>query len=408
MTAPLSSLLPPRRSWWQEGAIIATAFALCLLGGVIQVDDTLSAPPMAAYVIAVASCAVLPWRHRAPVAVMVATTVCGLFVAPLGLLLTPFIVAPAVIASHALAVHIPWRPTLTLLLACTALLVASTVLFESLSWQDASRMGAVAAFPVMAGVLGRAAQNRRDYLAAVEERAWRAEESRETEAHRRVAEERVRIARELHDAVAHQITLASAQATVADHLFDTRPERARESVRQLVETTGNALDDLRATVGLLRQTGDGSAPAEPAPGLSGLPGLVDSFGRAGLDVAVDQEGTARPLPPGLDLTAYRIIQEALTNVSKHAGTGSARVALAWTRDRLTITVADDGAGNEGDQERAPGYGLIGMRERATAVGGQLSAGRRPEGGFLVSTRLPLPLAKEPTSATEHDEGEQAP
>lgn len=413
MTAPLRSLLPPRRSWWQEGAIIATAFALCLLGGVIQVDDTLSAPPVAAYVIALASCAVLPWRHRSPVAVMVATTVCGLLVAPLGLLLTPFIVAPAVITAYALAVHVQWRPTLTLLLICAALLVASTVLFESLSWQDASRMGAVAAFPLMAGVLGRSGQNRRDYLAAVEERARRAEESRESEAHRRVAEERVRIARELHDAVAHQITLASAQATVADHFFDTRPEKARESVRQLVETTGNALDDLRATVGLLRQTGDGSAPTEPAPGLSGLPGLVDSFSRAGLEVAVDQEGTVRALPPGLDLTAYRIIQEALTNVSKHAGTGSARVGLAWTRDRLTITVVDDGSANAGNQERAPGYGLIGMRERAAAVGGQLSAGRRPEGGFLVSTRLPLPPAKEPTSDTGHnsdtgddDEGEQ--
>jgi signal transduction histidine kinase len=266
-------------------------------------------------------------------------------------------------------------------------------------------VGAVVAFPLVAGVLGHAVQNRRAYLAAVEERAWRAEKSRESEARRRVAEERMRIARELHDLVAHQITLANAQATVAAHLFDSRPEQTRKSLNELVETTGNALDDLRATVGLLRQAGDAAAPAGPAPGLSGLPTLLESFRRAGLEVSVHQEGTARPLPPGVDLTAYRIVQEALTNVTKHAGTGNARVHLAWNRDRVTITVADDGgAARTGPTastaaDRPPGHGLIGMRERATAVGGHLTVGRRPEGGFLVSAQLPFPPAKDTTPTT---------
>ncbi|MFJ4935156.1 sensor histidine kinase, partial [Streptomyces pseudovenezuelae] len=237
-------------------------------------------------------------------------------------------------------------------------------------------------------------------------------------ARRRVAEERVRIARELHDLVAHQITLANAQATVAAHLFDTRPEQTRRSLRELVATTSDALDDLRATVGLLRQSGDAAAPAEPAPGLSRLPGLLESFRRAGLEVTVHQEGTARPLPPGVDLTAYRIVQEALTNVTKHAGTRSARVGLTWNRDRVTITVADDGesartaptsstaatavtgASASAVGDRPPGYGLIGMRERASAVGGRLSAGRRPEGGFLVCVQLPLPPAKDATPVTD--------
>jgi signal transduction histidine kinase len=222
----------------------------------------------------------------------------------------------------------------------------------------------------------------------------------------------VRIARELHDLVAHQITLANAQATVAAHLFDTRPEQTRKSLNELVETTGDALDDLRATVGLLRQSGDAPAPAEPAPGLSRLPTLLESFRRAGLEVSVHQEGTARPLPPGVDLTAYRIVQEALTNVTKHAGTGSARVHLVWNRDRVTITVADDGRDARTPPtpstkpsastapDRPPGYGLIGMRERAAAVGGDLSAGKRPEGGFLVSTQLPLPPAKDSTRRTD--------
>ena len=205
--------------------------------------------------------------------------------------------------------------------------------------------------------------------------------------------------------MAHQITLANAQATVAAHLFDTRPEQARASLDQLVETTGDALDELRATVGLLRQTGDAAAPAEPAPGLSRLPTLLESFRRAGLEVSVHEEGPATPLPPGADLTAYRIIQEALTNVTKHAGTGSAQVRLTWTRDRVTITVSDDGRDAGTAPDRPPGYGLIGMRERATAAGGQFSAGRRPEGGFLVSTQLPLPAAKDPVRTRTVETGD---
>ncbi|MFF1308583.1 sensor histidine kinase [Streptomyces sp. NPDC058307] len=398
-----------RGTWWREGAITATAFALCLLGGVVQDDgSTLSPPSAAAYFIAVVSCAVLPVRHRAPLAAMAVTTASGVLAPFLGLLLSPLIAAPAVITaySYSLTARTERRAVSAAALISVALLVASTPLFGALSWKDASRVGAVAAFPLVAGVLGHSVHNRRAYLAAMEERALRAEQSRDSEARRRVAEERVRIARELHDLVAHQITLANAQATVAAHLFDTRPEQTRRSLKELVETTSDALDDLRATVGLLRQSGDAAAPPEPAPGLSRLPTLLESFRRAGLEVSVHQEGTARPLPPGVDLTAYRIVQEALTNVTKHAGTGTARVGLAWHRDRVTLTVADDGGGARtaptasggpsasavGD--RPPGYGLIGVRERATAIGGHLSAGRRPEGGFLVQAQLPLPPAKD--------------
>ncbi|MFI1485443.1 sensor histidine kinase [Streptomyces sp. NPDC020747] len=405
----------PRGTWWREGAITATAFALCLLGGVLRDDaSTLTAPPAAAYFIAVVSCAVLPGRHRAPLAAMAVTTAAGVLVPYLDLLLSPLIVAPAVITAYSLTLRTERHAASALLLTSAALLVAFTPLFGALSWQDASRMGAVAAFPLVAGVLGHSVHNRRAYLAAVEERAQRAEQSRDREAHRRVAEERVRIARELHDLVAHQITLANAQATVAAHLFDARPEQTRKSLKELVATTSDALDDLRATVGLLRQTGDAAGPADPAPGLSRLPTLLASFRRAGLEVSVHQEGMARPLPPGLDLTAYRIVQESLTNVTKHAGTGSARVGLAWNRDRVTITVADDGgdartepttstgpyASRGTAPDRPPGYGVIGMRERATAVGGHLRAGRRPEGGFLVSAQLPLPAAKDTTRRTE--------
>jgi signal transduction histidine kinase len=233
-----------------------------------------------------------------------------------------------------------------------------------------------------------------------------------------VDEERLRIARELHDLVAHQITLANAQAQVAVHVLDTRPEQTRKSLRELVETTGHALDELRATVGLLRQaddrerTADAGGPDEPAPGLARLPTLLESFRRAGLEVTARQEGPARPLAPGLDLTVYRIVQEALTNVTKHAGSGAARVGLDWHPGRLVLTVADDGPrGGPGGRrlpvvpERPPGYGLIGMRERAAAVGGRLDAGRRPEGGFLVRAELPLPPHRDGTHGTPpHGDG----
>ncbi|MFC8779966.1 sensor histidine kinase [Streptomyces nigra] len=392
MTATDTGLPLPRTARWREAAVVAAAGVLCLLGGTIQVDDTLTAPPAAAYLVALASCAVLPVRRRAPLAALAGTTAVGVLVQPLGLLLTPPIVAPALIAAYAWVLTAPTerRAAGAVSLAGAALLLATAPLTGDLSWKDAGRMGVVGASPLVAGVVAQAVRHRRAYLAAVEERAARAEESREAEARRRVAEERVRIARELHDLVAHQITLANAQAQVAAQFFDTRPDQSRTSLRDVVATTGQALDELRATVGLLRQTGDTAEPAEPAPGLARLPELLDTFRRAGLEVAVREEGTVRPLPPGVDLTAYRIVQEALTNVAKHARTGRARIALTWHRDRVTVTVADDGPGGGGAPERPPGYGLIGMRERATAVGGDLSAGRRPEGGFLVTARLPVP------------------
>ncbi|MET9169387.1 histidine kinase, partial [Streptomyces cellulosae] len=365
--------------------------------------------------LALVSCAVLPARHRRPLAVLAATTAAGVAAQPLGLVLSPPVIAPALVAAYACTLHMPGerRAAGAVTLAALVLLAGSVPLSGDLSWRDASRMGTVVAAPLVAGLIGHAVRTRRAYLEAVEERARRAEESREQEARRRVAEERVRIARELHDLVAHQITLANAQATVAAHFFDSRPEQTRVSLRELVATTGHALDELRATVGLLRQTGDaGDAMASegPAPGLARLPDLLESFRRAGLEAAVREEGRARALPPGVDLTAYRIVQEALTNVTKHAAGRGVRVGLDWGGGRLTVTVSDDGgapAGPPALSDRPPGYGLIGMRERAAAVGGELTAGPRPEGGFLVTARLPLPPVRDGDMPEATDEGRPA-
>ncbi|MGA4969046.1 sensor histidine kinase [Streptomyces pseudogriseolus] len=406
-TSDLAGTAVSRPGRGREGAVVAAAFVICLLGGTVRVEDALTAPPLAAYLLALVSAAVLPARHRRPLAVLAATTAAGLAAQPLGLVLSPLVIAPALVAAYACTLHVPGerRAAGAVALAGVALLAGSVPLAGDLSWQDASRIGSVPAAPLVAGLVGHAARTRRAYLAAVEERARRAEESRELEARRRVAEERVRIARELHDLVAHQITLANAQATVAAHFVDSRPEQTRVSLRELVETTGQALDELRATVGLLRQTGDTDTGVTegPAPGLARLPDLLESFRRAGLEVTLREEGRARPLPPGVDLTAYRIVQEALTNVTKHASGRGTRVGLDWGGGRLTVTVTDDGGAPTGPpalSDRPPGYGLLGLRERATAVGGDLTAGPREEGGFLLTAHLPVPPVRDTATAEE--------
>lgn len=376
---------------WRDGAIATAVFAVVILGGMLHVDDTLGAPPAAAYLLGAVASALTLARDRAPVLALVATTACGMLVAPLGLLLTPLTAAPAVVSAYTLGVRAQRRTALGVLLPCAALLVAlAPVVEDDFTWADTSRLVIVAASPLVAAVLGRLTRHRRAHLAFVEERARRAEQALDSETRRRVAEERLRIARDLHDLVAHQITLANAQASVAAHLVEVQPDRARESLHELVSTTRHALDELRATVGLLRQQGDDAAPSEPAPGLDRLPELLESFRRAGLEVEVEHEGTPRPLSPAVDLTAYRIAQEALTNVTKHADARNALFRLAWRHHEVTIAIADDGVGHDPQQERPPGYGLIGMRERAAAVGGHLTAGARAEGGFLVTAHLPIP------------------
>ncbi|WP_407561137.1 sensor histidine kinase [Streptomyces sp. 184] len=357
----------------------------------------------------------MPWRRRRPGPVVVVTAVCAAASAGLGYALTPLLMVPTLIALYELAVRAPQRTVYAHYALVVALVVPAALLADN-GEQDWAEESVSPVFwlllPVLAGV---AVQARRAYVDAVHLRAEYAERTREEEARRRVAEERVRIARELHDVVAHHMALAHAQAGTAARLAHTRPAQAEEILGELTGTTSAALRELQATVGLLRQPGDpegpegregpgggGSGePLEPAPGLGRLPELVAAFASAGLPVTVAAEGEARPLPPGLDLTAYRIVQEALTNVAKHASAGAARVRLAYAHDRLTLTVSDDGgAGRPAPPPSPPpapggGFGLIGMRERARSAGGSLRAGPRPEGGFAVTAELPLPVRHRP-------------
>lgn len=202
---------------------------------------------------------------------------------------------------------------------------------------------------------------------------------------RRAGEERLRIAQELHDVVAHHISLINVQAGVALHLIDQRPEQTRTALAAIKEASKEALVEIRSIVGILRQD-DESAPRQPVPGLDRLDELVARTSQAGVDVRAVIHGERRPLPTGVDRAAYRIIQESLTNVVRHAQASRATVRLRYDDDAITLQVDDDGtAGGTGIAE---GNGITGMRERSTAIGGTLTAGPRAGGGFRVAARLP--------------------
>lgn len=223
------------------------------------------------------------------------------------------------------------------------------------------------------------------------ERVVEAARTREEEARRRAGEERMRIARELHDVLAHNISLISVQAGVALHLMDDQPAQARTALAAINDASKDALRELRSVLGVLRQV-DEEAPLAPAPGLADLDDLVSRAGTAGLAVRVERNGSARPLPAEVDVAAFRIVQEALTNVTRHAGPASATVRVAYGDDELTVQVDDDGRGaTPGDRVDASsgGQGIAGMRERARSLGGEVEAGPRPGGGFRVRARLPV-------------------
>ena len=226
------------------------------------------------------------------------------------------------------------------------------------------------------------------------ERAAEAARAQEEETRRRAGEERMRMARELHDVLAHNISLINVQAGVALHLMDEQPEQARTALTAIKGASKEALGELRSVLGVLRGV-DEDEPRAPAPGLARMGALVAGAEAAGLAVHTVTEGDPRPLSTGLDLAVYRIVQEALTNVARHAGARTATVRVSYGPADLVVEVDDDGrgsdgaAGGPGPDAAGTGSGIEGMRARATALGGELDAGPRPGGGFRVRARLPL-------------------
>jgi signal transduction histidine kinase len=251
------------------------------------------------------------------------------------------------------------------------------------------------AWPLLALLLGENVRGRRELLAEYAARAEQAEADREREARRRAQEERLTIARELHDVVAHTLAGVNVQMGVAATAFDSHPDAARRALAQARASAREALGELRATVAVLRDPSGGGSTA-PAPTLADLDGLVEQARRSGLDVDVTVRTGDRDLPAVVGLAAYRIVQEALTNVIRHAGARRASVTVAvpaGSAGALVVTVEDDGRGPPAaaldDPGRAPGFGLVGMAERAAALGGRVEHGPAPGGGFRVRAELPL-------------------
>jgi signal transduction histidine kinase len=248
---------------------------------------------------------------------------------------------------------------------------------------------------VLAWTVGVTVRTRRAYIAALEARNTLLEREREENARLAVALERGRIARELHDVVAHNVSVVVVQAGAAERLVETDPDRARQAMRDVAATGRQALVEMRRLLGVLREDepGDGM---EPQPGVAELEALARRVRDAGLPVELSVQGQERPLPASAALSAYRIVQEALTNTLRHAGPARARVILRYLPDALEIQVSDNGTGSlasrtdPAQRTDGGGHGLIGMRERVMLFGGELTAGPRPEGGYAVVARIPTP------------------
>ena len=375
-------------------AALAVAVLACMVAGSFvdphgknEVTWALRTPDALSLVLITLGAAALVFRRRAPMTVLALTGTASVVESVTGDPRAP-VAMSAVIALYTVASTTDRPTTWRVGLLTMTVLTGSAMLAGPLPWYAQENL-AIFAWTGIGATAGDAVRSRRAFVAAIRERAERAERTREEEARRRVAEERLRIARDLHDVVAHHIALVNVQAGVASHVMDKRPDQAKEALAHVREASRSALNELRATVGLLRQSGDPEAPTEPAPGLDRLDELAGTFRSAGLRVEIARADEGTTLPAAVDLAAYRVIQEALTNVQKHAGPeAKAEVSVVRVGPNVEITVLDDGAGDDEGAEDG-GHGLLGMRERVTALRGTLTTGPRYGGGFRVHAILPV-------------------
>jgi signal transduction histidine kinase len=324
----------------------------------------------------------LALRRSRPLAVLAVT----LAAAILGdLLFVGFQILGPAIALYTVAAHCERRVALAAAAATALALVIPSLAGGGVD--EPMFMLAEYAIFAAAWALGDNLRTRRAYLAELEARAERLEREQEETARRAVAEEQARIARELHDVISHNVTVMVVQAAAGGDVFATRPDRAREALGSIESTGREALVELRRLLGVVSPSGaDDGAGLEPQPGLARLPELVEQFAAAGLRVELTVAGEPRGLPAGVDLSAYRIVQEALTNTLKHARAQAAHVTIRYADASLALEILDDGSGTG---RSGGGRGIIGMRERAALLGGELSAGPRPSGGFGVRATMPL-------------------
>jgi signal transduction histidine kinase len=342
-----------------------------------------------AYLLAVALCVPFVFHRRFPVAA-ITVACCALVLYAVGRYNAypglPIFVLVAGVSLHSTR----RRALLAAGLAAVALSVAVWLQPERVA--TASTWVASLLAVAVAWLWGENLRNRRARWAAMEERARRLEAEREERDRQAVTDERLRIARELHDVVAHSMSVIAVQSGVANHVIDSRPAQARQALATIEATSRSALVELRRLLGVLRQGDDPVASLEPNPGMAEIGRLADQIRSAGVEVELKIEGEPGELPPGVDLSAFRIAQEGLTNVLKHGG-GVARVLVRYSPGAVAVEIADDGrAGTDGAPAEGTGHGLIGMRERVAVFGGELTAGPVPGGGYRMAARLPYAAA----------------
>jgi signal transduction histidine kinase len=405
-----AGLRPPdqRRRWLVDIAIAVVAAAVQL--GAVHATSSWahpaaraaasSAPGWPAYLLLAVAGLVLTFRRRFPVAVLAvslgATLLAGA-ISHVGMIWIALIVAffNAVVAGKRLA-------------AIASLVIGYAASFWPL-WQI-GRAGhasvavvlGVAAWLLVLLAVAEFVRFRRDHAAELAR-------SRADQLRRQASEERMRIARDLHDVVAHNISVINVQANTALHLMDRQPERARDALTAIHDVSRQALTELRSVLGVLRSDED-YAPRAPSPGLGQLDDLLSAVRRAGLEPRLRRNGDQRQLPASVDLAAYRIVQEALTNAARHSASRAADVLISYEADGVLVQVDDAGPARSPAAAQA-GNGITGMAERAHALGGRLSAGRRPDGGFRVAAWLPSPAAapaEAPARVEPLDSGQPGP
>jgi signal transduction histidine kinase len=372
-------------------ALLATGFELA---SVVDAPGRASVP---AIVLAAVAGGALVLRRSAPLAVLATTLAAGVAVVALGE--EPAGVA-GLIALYTTAAMCERRVSLTALVPTAAIAASGSAATADTEGRTASAsFGATVAVLLVIGVwaLGAYAQTRQRYARALEERAADAEREREQLARIAVHEERASIARELHDIVAHSVSVMLVGVRGARDVLRTSPDVADDTLARVEASGEQSLAELRRILALLRGPEHG-AESRPQPSLAELEELVASFRDAGLPVRLEVVGEPRPLPGGVELSVYRIVQEALTNVLKHTHATRVTVTLTFRGSRLELEVVDDGtppesaAAEQSANERAApvgGHGLVGMRERVAVLGGELETGRRAGGGFRVAARLPV-------------------
>ncbi|MFF6808922.1 sensor histidine kinase [Streptomyces sp. NPDC012403] len=387
-----------RHPTWVDGFWAVVLFGISVLGGAIVEESRGTELPAFTVPVVLLLSLVVALRRRMPERMLVLALVVGV-----GQLITDVATLPAdfallVIVYTVAAVGARWASRLALAGGlCAAPLAQLRWFNEDVSVAANIAVMILQAVPfALAWVLGDSIRTRRAYFAQLEERAARLEKEREAQAKVAVAAERARIARELHDVVAHNVSVMVVQADGAAYVLDAAPDQAKKALETISSTGRQALAEMRRLLGVLR-TGEHQEAGEyvPQPDVQQIEDLVEQCRGSGLPVDFKVEGTPRPLPSGLELTAYRIVQEALTNTRKHGGPNAgASVRLVYFDDGLGLLVEDDGKGaphelyEEGGFD-GQGHGLIGMRERVGMVGGTLDAGPRPGGGFRISVLLPL-------------------